>query len=132
MATNKFKGAYGEEIVEWTGNTSTGGATTHTSDIFTIRPSVKIHWLWDGPSALTSTASTFSLEWSMDGAEWIGSYVLQAHTTAVNSHGVIDPESTADVSNGVLYRLAYLHGSAEGVARPFKGMIIVPNPNFNE
>lgn len=131
MATNIYKGAYDEEIIEFTGNTSTGTATTHASSTFTIRPGVHIHWMWDGPASLTSTSSYFALQWSMDGDTWIGSYGLQAHTTAVDSDGVVDPHSTAGVSNGILYRLVYYHGSAESVSYPFKGMIIVPNPNFN-
>ena len=132
MATNKFKGAYGEEIVEWTGSTSTGAATTHASEIFTLRPGTHIHWIWDGPSALTSSSSSFSLQWSMDGETWIGSHVLQAHTTVINSDGVVDPHSTSGVSNGVFYRMAYTHNAAEATSYPFKAMLIVPNPNFNE
>lgn len=132
MATNIYKGAYDEEIIEFTGNTSTGAATAHASSTFTIRPGVHIHWMWDGPTSLTSTGSSFSLQWSMDGEAWVGNYVLQAHTTATNSDGVIDPHSTSGVSNGVFYRLAYSHNAAESVSYPFKGMIVVPNPNFNK
>lgn len=131
MATNIYKGAYDEEIIEFTGNTSTAGSTTHASSTFTIRPGVHIHWMWDGPTALSSTSTQFDLEWSMDGDTWVGSYTLQSHTTATDSAGVIDPQSTSGASNGVLYRLTYYHGSAESVSRPFKGMIVVPNPNFN-
>ena len=132
MATNIYKGAYDEEIIELTGNTSTGAAITHASSVFTIRPGVHIHWMWDGPAGLTSTSSYFRLDWSMDGETWVDSYVLQAHSTAVNSGDVIDPHSTSNVSNGVLYRLVYYHNAAESVSYPFKGMIIVPNPNFNK
>ena len=132
MATNRFKGVYGEEIVEWTGSTSTGAATTHTSEIFTLRPGTHIHWMWDGPSLLTSSSSSFQLQWSMDGEIWIGFYTLQAHTTATNSDGVVDPHSTSGVSNGVFYRMQYQHNAAEATSYPFKAMLIVPNPNFNE
>ena len=132
MATNKFKGAYGEEIVEFTGNTSTAVATLHTSEIFMLRPGTHIHWMWQGPSSLTSTNSYFSLQWSMDGETWIGFHVLQAHTTATNSDGVVDPHSTSGVSNGVFYQMVYHHYAAEATSLPFKAMLIVPNPNFNE
>lgn len=132
MATNIYKGAYDEEIVELTGNTSTSAATYHTSSVFTIRPGAHIHWMWDGPAGLSSTGSLLTLEWSMDGETWVGSYTLQAHSTATNSFGVVDPHSTSGVSNGVLYRLVYYHNAAESVSYPFKGMIVVPNPNFNK
>lgn len=132
MATNKFKGTYGEEIVEWTGNTSTGAATQHTSEIFTLRPGTHIHWIWDGPIALTSSGSTFTLRWSMDGETWVGLYTLQAHTTAANSGGVVDPHSTSGVSNGVFYQMTYYHNAAEATSYPFKAMLVVPNPNFNK
>jgi len=131
MATNIYKGAYGEEIIEFTGDTSATGATTHASSTFTIRPGVHIHWMWDGPAALSSTSTGFYLEWSMDGNTWVGSYILQGHTTATNSAGVVDPQSTSGVSSGVLYRLTYSHNNAESTSYPFKGMIVVPNPNFN-
>jgi hypothetical protein len=132
MATNKFKGAYGEEIIEWTGNTGSSTSTTHRSSIFTFRPGTHIHWIWDGPDSISSSSTQFDLEWSMDGETWIGSYTLQSHSTAVNSDGVIDPHSTSGVSNGVFYRMSYTLNAAEGTSYPFKAMLIVPNPNFNQ
>ena len=59
-------------------------------------------------------------------------YTLQTHTTATNSDGVVDAHSTSGVSNGVFYRMEYEHNAAEATSYPFKAMLIVPNPNFNE